>query len=143
METLASNGILTGVTMMPVLPFIEDTEENIAAIIARVLRSSMLEVLRSDYTKLARAKGIKAGLIRPITLFPFPEEILLKSSGKLKGILAVELSSGQMIEDVRLALEGQGKVHFYGRPGGVVPTPVELYRLVSRHYYQSARSKKQ
>jgi len=48
-----------------------------------------------------------------------------------------ELSAGQMVEDVRLALEGRGHIHFYGRPGGVVPMPVELQRIISRHYYQA------
>ena len=48
-----------------------------------------------------------------------------------------EMSTGQMVEDVRLALEGRGNVHFYGRPGGVVPMPIELYRLISRHYQQA------
>jgi 2-oxoglutarate ferredoxin oxidoreductase subunit alpha len=47
-----------------------------------------------------------------------------------------------MVEDVRLSLEGKGRVHFYGRPGGVIPTPVELYRIISRHYHQSVRGKK-
>ena len=54
-----------------------------------------------------------------------------------------EMNTGQMVEDVRLALEGKGRVHFYGRPGGVIPTPVELFRIISRHYYQSVRGKKQ
>ena len=54
-----------------------------------------------------------------------------------------EMSAGQMVEDVRLALEGKGHVHFYGRPGGVIPMPIELYRIISRHYYQAqARGKR-
>ena len=47
------------------------------------------------------------------------------------------MSAGQMVEDVRLAFDGKGTIHFYGRPGGVIPSPVELYRIISRHYYQS------
>jgi 2-oxoglutarate ferredoxin oxidoreductase subunit alpha len=52
------------------------------------------------------------------------------------------MSAGQMIEDVKLALEGNGTIHFYGRPGGVIPAPIELYRIISRHYYQSKRKQK-
>jgi 2-oxoglutarate ferredoxin oxidoreductase subunit alpha len=48
-----------------------------------------------------------------------------------------EMSAGQMIEDVRLSLEGKGNIHFYGRPGGIVPMPVELYRIIARHYIQA------
>ena len=51
------------------------------------------------------------------------------------------MSTGQMVEDVKLALEGKGHIHFYGRPGGVIPTPVELFRIISRHYYQASREK--
>jgi 2-oxoglutarate ferredoxin oxidoreductase subunit alpha len=76
--------------------------------------------------KLARAKGIKAGLVRPITLFPFPSDEIDRRAGKLKGILAVELSSGQMIEDVRLAVEGKVKVALHSRMGGMVPSPEEV-----------------
>jgi 2-oxoglutarate/2-oxoacid ferredoxin oxidoreductase subunit alpha len=54
-----------------------------------------------------------------------------------------EMSTGQMVEDVKLSLEGKGHIHFYGRPGGVIPTPIELYRIISRHYYQARRRKKQ
>jgi 2-oxoglutarate ferredoxin oxidoreductase subunit alpha len=75
---------------------------------------------------LARAKGIKAGLIRPITLFPFPEPILAEMAPNLKGILTVELSSGQMIEDVRLAVDGRVKVALHNRMGGMVPSPEEV-----------------
>lgn len=54
-----------------------------------------------------------------------------------------EMSAGQMIEDVKLALGGRGRVHFYGRPGGVIPMPVELSRIIARHYYQAqARGRK-
>jgi 2-oxoglutarate ferredoxin oxidoreductase subunit alpha len=75
--------------------------------------------------KLARAKGIKAGLIRPITLFPFPSEIIAEKAKTLKGILTVELSAGQMIEDVRLAVDGKVKVALHNRMGGMVMSPEE------------------
>jgi 2-oxoglutarate ferredoxin oxidoreductase subunit alpha len=74
----------------------------------------------------AREKGIKVGLFRPITLWPFPERELARISRQLHGILTVELSSGQMVEDVRLAVEGRCPVAFHGRMGGLVPTPDEV-----------------
>jgi 2-oxoglutarate ferredoxin oxidoreductase subunit alpha len=77
--------------------------------------------------KLAREKGIKAGLIRPITLFPFPSKEIARIAARLKGILAVELSSGQMIEDVRLAVDGHVKVALHNRMGGMVPSPEEVF----------------
>lgn len=74
----------------------------------------------------ARAKGLKVGLLRPITLWPFPSAPLAALAEKAKGFLAVELSTGQMVEDVRLAVNGKAPVHFYGRCGGMVPGGVEL-----------------
>lgn len=73
--------------------------------------------------ELARKEGIKVGLLRPITLWPFPTEILHAYGGKVKGMLTVELNAGQMVEDVRLAVNGQIEVAHYGRLGGIVPTP--------------------
>jgi 2-oxoglutarate ferredoxin oxidoreductase subunit alpha len=82
-------------------------------------------VARSAIEK-ARARGIKAGLFRPITLWPFPTRELARLSRHVHGILTVELSSGQMVEDVRLAVEGRCPVAFHGRMGGMVPTPDEV-----------------
>jgi 2-oxoglutarate ferredoxin oxidoreductase subunit alpha len=76
--------------------------------------------------ELARAQGIKAGLIRPVTLWPFPSKEIDKYSDKIKGILTVEMNAGQMVEDVRLAVNGKVKVEHYGRLGGIVPTPAEV-----------------
>jgi 2-oxoglutarate/2-oxoacid ferredoxin oxidoreductase subunit alpha len=76
--------------------------------------------------QLARAKGHRVGLVRPITLFPYPEAILRDLSSKVKGILVVEMNAGQMVEDVRLAVEGRVPVRFYGRMGGVIPSPDEV-----------------
>lgn len=90
-----------------------------------------------------RKENLKVGLIRPRTLWPFPAEIIRETSGRLHDFFVFEMSTGQMIEDVRLALEGRGAIHFYGRPGGVIPSPVELYRIISRHYYQSQRRRSQ
>jgi 2-oxoglutarate ferredoxin oxidoreductase subunit alpha len=75
---------------------------------------------------IARAEGIKAGLLRPITLFPFPKIPVKKLAEKVKGMLAVEMSLGQMIEDVQLAVEGKVKVEHFGRYGGIIPTPDEV-----------------
>jgi 2-oxoglutarate ferredoxin oxidoreductase subunit alpha len=74
----------------------------------------------------ARAKGIKAGLVRPITLWPFPEKILSDMADRVKKFLVVEMSAGQMVEDVRLAVCGKAKVDFYGRMGGGIPTDDEV-----------------
>ncbi|MEI8202497.1 MAG: 3-methyl-2-oxobutanoate dehydrogenase subunit VorB [Bacteroidota bacterium] len=75
---------------------------------------------------MARAKGIKVGLFRPITLFPFPSKPIAKLSKQVKGILVVEMNLGQMVEDVRLAVNGQNKVEYFGRFGGIIPSPDEV-----------------
>lgn len=74
----------------------------------------------------ARAEGIKVGLLRPITLWPFPTKEVARLAEKVKAILTVELNAGQMIEDVRLATEGRVPVSHYGRMGGIVPNPGEI-----------------
>lgn len=76
--------------------------------------------------ELARAEGIKAGLIRPITLFPFPKKIIKELATRVKGFISIEMSAGQMVEDVRLAVSGKVPVEFYGRMGGIVPSPDEV-----------------
>ncbi len=76
--------------------------------------------------QLAREKGIKAGLLRPITLWPYPAPVLNKLADKIKGMFVVELNAGQMIEDVRLAVNGKVKVEHYGRMGGIIPSPEEV-----------------
>jgi 2-oxoglutarate/2-oxoacid ferredoxin oxidoreductase subunit alpha len=76
--------------------------------------------------ELARAQGIKAGLLRPITLFPYPSKQINKLADKAKLILTVEMSAGQMVEDVMLAVNGKVPVHHYGRMGGMIPTPDEV-----------------
>jgi len=86
-------------------------------IVSRVLRSTVDE---------ARKQGIKAGLFRPITLWPFPAKQLEATALRAKKIMVVELSNGQMLEDVRLSLNGQRPIEFYGRVGGNVPTIEEL-----------------
>lgn len=76
--------------------------------------------------ELAREEGIKLGLLRPITLWPFPSKILNEYADKTKGMLSVELNAGQMVEDVRLATNGKIKVEHFGRLGGIVFTPDEI-----------------
>jgi len=75
---------------------------------------------------LLRAEGIKVGLLRPITLFPFPTAVIAKLADQVKGILTVEMSAGQMIEDVRLAVGCRVKVEHFGRMGGIIPSPTEI-----------------
>ncbi len=84
--------------------------------------------------KRLRDHGIMAGLFRPITLWPFPEATLRALSECTKDFFVFEMSTGQMLEDVRLALQGYARIAFHGRPGGVVPTPVELANVITRQY---------
>jgi 2-oxoglutarate ferredoxin oxidoreductase subunit alpha len=80
----------------------------------------------------ARAAGIRVGLFRPISLFPFPSRQIAELATRVKQMLVVELSLGQMVEDVRLAVEGRCPVQLYGRTGGVVATPAEVLAEVER-----------
>jgi len=98
-----------------------DDAEHVAigyGIVSRILKTAIDQ---------ARADGIKIGLLRPITLFPFPIEKIAELSRKITDFLVVELSTGQMIEDVKLSLDKQIPVRFYGRCGGNVPSAQELY----------------
>ena len=85
---------------------------------ARVSRSAV---------DMARKNGIKAGLIRPITLWPFPVDAIAKAAEHVPKFLTVEMSMGQMVDDVRLAVKCSRPVEFYGRTGGMIPTPAEVY----------------
>lgn len=80
----------------------------------------------------AEKSGIKVGLIRPITLWPFPTDVIKKAarSNKLKAFLDLELNAGQMVEDVRLAVNGKKKVEFYGRTGGMIPSQEEVVEKI-------------
>jgi len=82
--------------------------------------------------QLAREKGIKVGLIRLITLWPFPKKIINEIASNVKGILCVEMSAGQMIEDVQLAVEGKTKVQHFGRFGGMIPSPEEVLNALEK-----------
>jgi 2-oxoglutarate ferredoxin oxidoreductase subunit alpha len=81
----------------------------------------------------AKKEGINIGLIRPITLFPFPEKIISKTAERIKKFLVVEMSLGQMIEDVKLAVNGKAEVNFYGRCGGIIPTPIEILKELNKY----------
>lgn len=92
-------------------------------IVSRVLRSMVEQ---------ARAEGVPVGLFRPITLWPFPAQALEKAAAKAANVLVVELSNGQMLEDVRLSLSKNKRIDFYGRVGGNVPTVEELREHVDQ-----------
>jgi 2-oxoglutarate ferredoxin oxidoreductase subunit alpha len=98
---------------------IDDADVVVVAygIAARIVRSAVSR---------ARKEGIKAGWIRPITLWPFPTEQISKAADEFRIFLVVEMSNGQMVEDVRLAVNGKSPVLFYGRPGGGVPNVDEI-----------------
>lgn len=78
----------------------------------------------------AREEGIKVGLLRPITLWPFPEKAILKVAESAKKFLCVEMCKGQMIDDVKLTLNGKRDVDFFGRTGGIIPTPKEVFNKI-------------
>lgn len=80
--------------------------------------------------ELAREQGIKLGLIRPITLWPFPKNEIAKYSSQVKCFFSIEMNAGQMVEDVRLAVNGKTEVTYYGRMGGIVPSPDEVIEFV-------------
>ncbi|CAA7599975.1 pyruvate flavodoxin/ferredoxin oxidoreductase [Acididesulfobacillus acetoxydans] len=75
---------------------------------------------------MLRSEGVKVGLFRPISLWPFPVEGLQKRVPQIKGWMSIELSAGQMVQDVRLAVNGRAPVGFYGRQGGMIPEPEEI-----------------
>lgn len=102
------------------------------ASIALVAHGTMARIAKTAM-QLARAEGIKVGLFRPITLWPFPYLPLSALSERVETLLTVEMSAGQMWEDVRLAVEGKAATPFHGRLGGVVPTPVEILREVRKY----------
>jgi 2-oxoglutarate/2-oxoacid ferredoxin oxidoreductase subunit alpha len=80
--------------------------------------------------EIHREQGVKVGLLRPITLYPFPTTVLRDMAPHLHGVLVVEMNAGQMVEDVRLSVEGRAPVSFYGRMGGVIPAPEEVVKAL-------------
>ena len=105
--------------------FMEDAEMVITAYgtTARIAKKSIKEL---------RKAGVKAGLIRPITLWPFPAEAINKAAARAKAFLTVEMSCGQMVEDVRLSVNGQAPVEFFGRAGGMIPSWKEIYAAAEK-----------
>jgi 2-oxoglutarate ferredoxin oxidoreductase subunit alpha len=98
------------------------TEDAAIVLVAFGLTSRICE----KTVDLAREKGLKVGLLRPITLYPFPTSAIAKLAKSAQAFLTVEMNAGQMVEDVRLAVEGQRPVDFYGRMGGMIPSPEEV-----------------
>lgn len=97
----------------------EDAEYLVVAFgtVARIAKSAV---------RAARAAGVRAGLFRPISLWPYPSEALSKLIGQMRGVLVVEMNAGQMLEDVRMAVCGRTPLRFLGRMGGVIPMPDEI-----------------
>ena len=88
----------------------------------------------------ARSQGIKIGLLRPITLWPFPYKEISRLAEKVKGMLVVELNAGQMIQDVRLATEGRVPVYHFGRMGGIVPDPQQVLESFMAHFPEASNN---
>jgi 2-oxoglutarate ferredoxin oxidoreductase subunit alpha len=82
--------------------------------------------------ELAREEGMRVGLFRPITLFPYPEKPLYELSRRVKRFLTVELNTGQMVEDVKLSVGREAEVYFFGKPPGALPTPEEVFEEVKK-----------
>jgi 2-oxoglutarate/2-oxoacid ferredoxin oxidoreductase subunit alpha len=102
---------------------VEDADILLVAfgLVARICEKAM---------QIAREKGLRVGLLRPITLYPYPSKRLAELSSKVSAVLTVELNAGQMVEDVRLAVEGRCPVYFKGRMGGMIPSPEEIFEAI-------------
>lgn len=108
--------------------FMEDAKLVVVAFgsVARILKSSV---------QMARDQGMKIGLFRPITLFPFPYKALEKIAQSIKNFMALELNTGQMVEDLRLAVgHKKSRIDFYGRPPGAIPSPDDLFNEIKKVY---------
>ncbi len=87
--------------------------------------------------EIARSKGLKVGLLRPITLFPFPKKAIVKLAEKAKGFMSVEMNAGQMVDDIKLSVYEAGKntrVEYFGRMGGIIPTPGEVVEALEQKF---------
>ena len=107
--------------------FVDDAKLVVVAFgsVARIVKTSIA---------MARNDGIKVGLVRPITLYPFPTAYLRELAQNVSHFLTMEMSTGQMIDDVNLAVMKTAEVGFYGRPPGSIPTPNELYEEIRKEY---------
>ena len=105
----------------------EDAELIVVAFgsVARIAKTSI---------EMAREKGVRVGLIRPISLYPFPTEALRQAAGITKKFFVIELNTGQMVEDVKLSLCELAKVDFFGKPPGSIPTPDELFKEIKKAF---------
>ena len=108
-----------------------ETETSDATIVV-VAYGTVARIARTA-VRMARNQGIKLGLVQPITLWPFPYDQLRALSSRVNTMLTVEMSAGQMVEDVRLAVGDRAETPFYGELGGLVPTPKDILREVKRH----------
>jgi len=115
---------------------LEDAELVVVAFgsMARVLKSSV---------DMAREEGLKVGLIRPITLYPFPESFIRETSRKVPHLLVMELNTGQMVEDVKLSAEPGARVDFFGLPPGMLPAPDVLLGEIKKVYPSAAYAPKE
>jgi 2-oxoglutarate ferredoxin oxidoreductase subunit alpha len=109
----------------------EETETSDATIV--IAAHGTVARIAKSVIKMARAEGIRLGLFRPITVWPFPYDALRTLASRVKTVLTVEMSAGQMWEDVRLAVAERAATPFYGEMGGVVPTPRGILQEVKRH----------
>jgi 2-oxoglutarate ferredoxin oxidoreductase subunit alpha len=91
--------------------------------------------IASEAVEMARREGLKVGLVRPVTLWPFPSARIGELAARVKGFLVPELNAGQMVEDVRLAVEGRVPVRHYGRMGGMVFSPDEIYKELKSYEF--------
>ena len=122
-----------------------EMQARLAVIRANEVRAAEYLTNRADYlvvgfgtagrvaqsaVRLARARGLKVGLLRPISLYPFPEKRLAELAAQVRGVLVVEMNAGQMVEDVRRVVAGRTPVSFFGRMGGVVPLPEEVLAAI-------------
>lgn len=108
-----------------------ETEQLDDADIAIVAYGTAARVARTACER-ARAAGLRLGIFRPITLWPFPAAELVRATARVRAVVVLELSAGQLVEDVRLAIEGRRPVFFHGRTGGMIPTPTEVVESVRR-----------
>ena len=103
------------------------------AILAVVAYGSMARIIKTSIS-MARKKGMRVGLVRPITLYPFPTDYLTGLAQRVRNFLVMELNTGQMVEDVKLAVLKTADVDFYGRPPGSIPSPDEMFREIQKVY---------
>jgi 2-oxoglutarate ferredoxin oxidoreductase subunit alpha len=108
-----------------------ETETSDATVIV-VAYGTVARIARTA-VRMARNEGIRLGLVQPITLWPFPYDLLRGLSSRVNTILTVEMSTGQMVEDVRLAVADRAETPFYGELGGLVPTPKDILREVKHN----------